>query len=222
MDKTHAGGSWTPSAQAVSAYGYDPVGRPEGRFERGTLHGEGGVSRWRLGRSKTSLCLAVVDWDRTMMGRDRSAQQPGTSAACGKSGFLPGAPIAAWGGPSRVVRRPLEAALPDHPDDSPAGLGALTPRERAKLAAIMARLASPHDGERAAAGLLASAFVAKHGLTWADLIALARPIPAGPTASKEAADRRPRKEQRRKGGKLWRGFCRRRPVPPGQTLDRLA
>lgn len=112
--------------------------------------------------------------------------------------------------------------MPDHPDHTPAGFGALTPRERAKLAAIMARLASSHDGERAAAGLLASAFVAKHGLTWADLTALARPVPVGPAASKEAADHRPMKERRRKGGKLWRGFCRRRPMPPGRTLDRLA
>ncbi len=48
---------------------------------------------------------------------------------------------------------------------------ALTPRERARLSSILARLASPYEGERAAAGLLASAFVAKRGLAWADLTA---------------------------------------------------
>lgn len=103
----------------------------------------------------------------------------------------------------------------------PAGLGALTPRDRAKLAAILARLASPHDGERAAAGLLASAFVAKHGLAWADLTASLRPVPEGPAASAAAGLRPPRQERRRKGGKAWRGFCRRRPTPLGRSLDRL-
>ena len=108
-----------------------------------------------------------------------------------------------------------------HPDHIPAGLRALTPRERARLAAILARLASPHGGERAAAGLLASAFVAKHGLTWADLTDALRPVPAGQAGSKAAPDRPFGQERRRKGGKTWRGFCRRRPVTLGQALNRL-
>lgn len=110
--------------------------------------------------------------------------------------------------------------MSEHPDHMSAGLGALTPRDRARLAAILARLASPHGGERAAAGLLASAFVAKHGLTWAGLTASLRPVPEDP-ASAAAGLRPPRQERRRRGGKAWRGFCRRRPTPLGQSLDRL-
>jgi hypothetical protein len=41
---------------------------------------------------------------------------------------------------------------------------------RAKLAAVLSRLESPFDGERAAAGLLASRMVRAAGLTWADLV----------------------------------------------------
>lgn len=111
--------------------------------------------------------------------------------------------------------------MSEHPDHVPAGLRALTPRERAKLAAILARLASPHDGERAAAGLLASAFVAKHGLAWADLIALLRPAPKSPAVPEAAPDRPPGQDRRRKGAKTWRGFCRRRPVTLGRALNRL-
>ena len=96
--------------------------------------------------------------------------------------------------------------------------GALTPRERARLAGILARLASPYESERAAAGLLASAFVAKHGLTWADLTGLLGPMPGVPDASGELP--RPR-ERRRGNGKGWRGFCRRRLVRLGQALDRF-
>lgn len=107
--------------------------------------------------------------------------------------------------------------MSEHRDDISAGHRALTPRERARLAAILARLASPYDGERAAAGLLASAFVAEHGLMWTDLIAALRPMPERPVASGEP----PRQERRRKGGKSWRGFCRRRPAPLGQALNRL-
>ena len=110
--------------------------------------------------------------------------------------------------------------MSEHPDHIPAGFGALTPRDRARLAAILARLASPYGGERAAAGLLASAFVAKHGLTWTDLTASLRPVPEGPPRTPPGF--RPlRQERRRKGGKAWRGFCRRRPTPLGQALDRL-
>jgi hypothetical protein len=94
----------------------------------------------------------------------------------------------------------------------------LTPREKARLCGILARLASPYDGERAAAGLLASAFVAKHGLAWADLTETLRP------ASKAAAvpDAPSPGLDRRRGNKPWRGFCRRRHVPPGQVLNHFA
>lgn len=57
----------------------------------------------------------------------------------------------------------------------------LTPPNRAKLAAILGRLGSDHDGERAAAGLLASRFVRDHGLTWPELLAV--PAPAAPPAT---------------------------------------
>jgi len=97
--------------------------------------------------------------------------------------------------------------------------GALTPRERARLAGILARLASPYESERAAAGLLASAFVAKHGLTWADLTSALAPVQEAPEASGEPS--RPKQERRRANGKGWRGFCRRRLVRLGQALDRF-
>ena len=109
--------------------------------------------------------------------------------------------------------------MPGHPDGTPAKLQALTPRERARLAGILARLASPYESERAAAGLLASAFVAKHGLTWADLTTLLQPLPEASTASGEPS---PRQDRRGRGGKGWRGFCRRRLVQLGQALDRFS
>jgi hypothetical protein len=54
----------------------------------------------------------------------------------------------------------------------------LTPADRARLAAILGRLGSDFDGERAAAGLLASRFMRDHGLTWPAV--LAAPAPATP------------------------------------------
>ena len=107
--------------------------------------------------------------------------------------------------------------MPEGPDHTPAKLQTLTPRERARLAGILARLASPFESERAAAGLLASAFVAKHGLTWADLTILLQPLSGASTASDEPSPR----PDRRRSGKGWRGFCRRRLVLLGQALDRL-
>ncbi len=98
-----------------------------------------------------------------------------------------------------------------------AKIEALTPRERSRLAGILARLASPFESERAAAGLLASAFVAKHGLTWADLTAVLQPLPEARAAPEES----PPKQDRRRSSKGWRGFCRRRLVRLGQALDRL-
>jgi len=95
----------------------------------------------------------------------------------------------------------------------------MTPREKARLSSILARLTSPYDGERAAAGLLASAFVAKHGLAWADLTATLQPAIEVSIASKKPS---PSQERRRNGGKTWRGFCRRRLVTLGQVLNHLA
>jgi hypothetical protein len=41
---------------------------------------------------------------------------------------------------------------------------------RGKLAAVLSRLESPFDGERAAAGLLASRMVRAAGLSWEDVV----------------------------------------------------
>lgn len=65
-------------------------------------------------------------------------------------------------------------------------MGALLSRE--KLAAILARLESPFDGERAAAGLLASRMIRAAGLAWSDVIlpppaVAARPPPDPPKPS---------------------------------------
>ena len=95
----------------------------------------------------------------------------------------------------------------------------MTPREKARLSSILARLASPYEGERAAAGLLASAFVAKRGLAWADLTATLQPAAEASAALKAPS---PRQQQPRNGDKTWRGFCRRRLVPPGHVLNHLA
>ena len=96
---------------------------------------------------------------------------------------------------------------------------ALSPREQAKLASILARLASPFEGERAAAGLLASAFIEQHGLTWTDLTNLLQPVPQAPVKTNESS---PNGDRRRQDSKTWRGFCRRRRTRPGQMLDRLS
>jgi hypothetical protein len=98
-------------------------------------------------------------------------------------------------------------------------LSVLTPRERARLAGILSRLSSSFESERAAAGLLASAFITKHGLAWSDLtLALqTRSMPAQPAAPTD-----PRRERRNSLGRWWQGYCRRRPAAPGHTLSRLA
>ena len=48
-------------------------------------------------------------------------------------------------------------------------------RELDRLAAILARLDSPYDGERAAAALLASREVRRLGLSWRELLAPSPP-----------------------------------------------
>ena len=109
--------------------------------------------------------------------------------------------------------------MSDHPGHACAKHQALTPRETARLSSILARLASPYEGERAAAGLLASAFVAKHGLAWADLPAMLQPVAKASATPKKPS---PDQEQRRNDSKTWRGFCRRRLVSLGQALNHLA
>lgn len=47
---------------------------------------------------------------------------------------------------------------------------ALAPELAERLVKICGRLGSDFDGERAAAGLLASRLIADHGLTWGDVI----------------------------------------------------
>jgi hypothetical protein len=87
--------------------------------------------------------------------------------------------------------------------------------EQARLAGILSRLSSPYEHERATAGLLASAFVAKHDLIWSDLITLLRPLPRAIVASN---GQRPQQD-RRSGGGGWNGYCRRRRTPAGQTVN---
>lgn len=47
---------------------------------------------------------------------------------------------------------------------------ALTPAETSKLFGLLGMLASPFDGERATAGLLATKLIESKGLEWSDLI----------------------------------------------------
>jgi hypothetical protein len=88
-------------------------------------------------------------------------------------------------------------------------------REQARLTGILSRLSSPFENERATAGLLASAFVAKHDLVWSDLITLLRPLPR---AAAESSGPKPQQDRRSDGGG-WRGYCRRRRTPAGQTVN---
>ena len=56
----------------------------------------------------------------------------------------------------------------------------LTPAELRKLVGILGRLGSDHDGERAAAGLLASRMLRAAGVGWDDLILSdSRQVPGG-------------------------------------------
>ena len=54
----------------------------------------------------------------------------------------------------------------------PIAMSDVTPAERERLARILGMLGSEHAGERASAALQAEAFRKKHGLTWAELLAL--------------------------------------------------
>ena len=61
--------------------------------------------------------------------------------------------------------------------DAAAALPALAARDAELLAKILGRLGSDHDGERAAAGLLASQFIKARGLSWYDVIQPHAPQP---------------------------------------------
>ena len=101
----------------------------------------------------------------------------------------------------------------------------LSPRERARLAGILSRLSSSFDGERAAAGLLATEFVAKHNLAWSDLVDTLRPADVTEAerqpehAPQTAIDPLAKSDRRRGGSRLWRGYCRRHRVGRGAAVD---
>src|SRR4051794_28538589 len=59
---------------------------------------------------------------------------------------------------------------------------ALSPVELDRLRNILARLSSDFDGERAAAGLLATKMLKAKGMTWADIV-----LPASAPPSSEAS-----------------------------------
>ena len=65
------------------------------------------------------------------------------------------------------------------------------PKEMHRLVSILERLNSPFDGERAAAGLLASRAVKALGLTWAEIVAprLGGPSPGEPQHWREQVQR---------------------------------
>jgi hypothetical protein len=108
----------------------------------------------------------------------------------------------------------MEIVVSDQPDRAPTV--PLTPRERARLASILSRLSSPYDNERATAGLLASAFVTKHHLTWFDLTMFLRAPPVTSDASREPQSQQDRRQSSRRD---WRGYCRRRRTMAGETLN---
>ena len=104
----------------------------------------------------------------------------------------------------------------------------LAPADRAKLSAILGRLGSDHDGERAAAGLLASRFMRDHGLTWPDVLAAPAPTTPPPPAT-EWQRRAAWCEERAELLSLWEAnflaSMGRRPRPPTDkqtaVIDRL-
>ena len=96
------------------------------------------------------------------------------------------------------------------------GSETLSPRERARLVGILSRLSSSFAGERAAAGLLAAKFLAKHNLMWSDLAEMVHSKVEVAEPSATVA----RKRDRRLGGsRSWPGYCRRRLVGLGVRVD---
>ena|ERR1700722_17526987 len=98
--------------------------------------------------------------------------------------------------------------LPERPDAPLPAPHALSPRERTRLEGILARLASPYESERAAAALLASAFVARHGLTWSHLTGLLQPAADAPAV-----------QPSNRGAAEWHGYRGTPPSRQGQALD---
>ena len=94
----------------------------------------------------------------------------------------------------------------------------LSSREQMRLAGILARLASPFDGERAAAALLANAFMHRHGLAWSDLTVFRRTV----SEQQPSPEARPPYDRRHLPGRPWQGYCRRRPLRSAQALNCIA
>jgi hypothetical protein len=115
---------------------------------------------------------------------------------------------------------------PNH--DSVLEMPGLTARERTRLSGILARLASPFEGERAAAALLASVFIEKHGLQWSAVTGLLEvrvdratqpaarkvyPVVAAQVAVTGKVERRG------SGVRSWRGYDRRRHMAAGASVN---
>jgi hypothetical protein len=71
---------------------------------------------------------------------------------------------------------------------------ALTPAELDRLRNILARLGSDFDGERAAAGLLASRLLRDKGLAWDGVVMPAPPPPCRPAAGRSWQDDAPSRD----------------------------
>jgi hypothetical protein len=102
------------------------------------------------------------------------------------------------------------------PDQTAAKPPELSPGERTRLAGILSRLASPFDSERATAALLASAFVAKHNLTWSHLATLPQPLP-----NTAAVVPGPHPSLQHDGAAHLRCYRQVHPASQGQALDLL-
>jgi hypothetical protein len=111
----------------------------------------------------------------------------------------------------------VESIVSGQPDCTSAN--SFGPREQTKLVHILSMLSSPFEHERAAAGLLASVFLTKHGLAWSDVVS-SRPETA---AEAEMAElKRNRRRSRRDSNRQWRGYCRRRRFSVSQIVNLLA
>lgn len=62
----------------------------------------------------------------------------------------------------------------------------LAPAEHRRLVGILGRLGSDHDGERAAAGLLATRLLRDRGLSWDQVVPAPDAPPAGPPGAADA------------------------------------
>lgn len=118
--------------------------------------------------------------------------------------------------------------------DSEAAAAKLTQQQRARLANILARLSSPFEAERAAAGLLATAFIDRNGLEWPDLVAMLKPAQRKAPEQRAAPEPRraaeqapmaertaPPRDRRRAPPRPWQGYNRRRSTVAGQSINCL-